>query len=86
MVGHDGRRDADRRVLRLQCSPPADPGNCGSWLGLFYFISFQVLGGFVFLNLVVAVILAELNPELVSQADIDSFREDGASSTPPPPR
>ena len=66
------------------CTPAAgsDPGTCGSpTLGLFYFVSFLLLGGFVLLNIVVAVILetfatlAELNPELVSQADIDSFRE-----------
>ena len=50
-------------------------------LNLFTLSLFLLLGGFVLLNIVVAVILetfatlAELNPELVSQADIDSFRE-----------
>ena len=32
-------------------------GNCGSHAAIPYFISFQIVGSFVFLNLVVAVIL-----------------------------
>ena len=37
------------------CSRAA--GDCGSWLAAPYFISFQILGSVVFLNVVVAVIL-----------------------------
>lgn len=32
-------------------------GDCGSWMAIPYFISFLLIGSFVFLNLVVAVIL-----------------------------
>lgn len=58
-----------------------EDGNCGSWLAIPYFISFQVLGTFVFLNLVVAIILenfsslGNMNPDLVSAADIETFKE-----------
>ena len=54
---------------------------CGSWVAVPYFISFQVLGSFVFLNLVVAVILenftslGQVNPDLVSTNDIEEFKE-----------
>ena len=56
-------------------------GNCGLSAAIPYFIAFQLLGGFVFLNLVVAVILenfsslGNLNPELVSAADLENFKE-----------
>ena len=56
-------------------------GNCGSKGSIAYFIAFQLLGSFVFLNLVVAVILenfsslGNLNPELVSAADLENFKE-----------
>ena len=58
-----------------------DRGDCGTWLAIPYFISFQLLATFVFLNLVVAVILENfsslgaLDPNLVSASDIDSFKE-----------
>ena len=32
-------------------------GNCGTWLATPYFVSFLLIGTFVILNLVVAVIL-----------------------------
>ena len=38
-------------------------GDCGSWVAIPYFISFQVIGSFVFLNLVVAVILENFTTE-----------------------
>ena len=54
------------------CDPLATPSDCGSGLAVPYFISFMVIGSFVFLNLVVAVILdnftalGDVNPDLVS--------------------
>ena len=62
-----------------ECS--VSDGNCGTPLALPYFITFQLLGSFVFLNLVVAVIvenfssLGQLNPELVSHSDVEGFKE-----------
>jgi len=62
--------------------------NCGSWVSIPYFISFQILGTFVFLNLVVAVILENFtsvgtsNPELVSSQDLDRFKEAWAQFDP----
>uniref|UniRef100_A0A7S2IXR0 Sodium channel protein n=1 Tax=Haptolina brevifila TaxID=156173 RepID=A0A7S2IXR0_9EUKA len=61
------------------CDPSA--GDCGTPLALPYFISFIVIGTFVFLNLVVAVILenftslGNVNPDLVSTNDITEFKE-----------
>ena len=49
-----------------------DAGDCGSWLAVPYFVSFQVIGSFVLLNLLVAVILenftslGDVNHDLVS--------------------
>ena len=57
----------------------ADAADCGSPLAAPFFISFQILGSFVLLNLVVAVILENFatlhnaNPELVSAPDIELF-------------
>merc|ERR1719498_2217698 len=65
------------------CDPaPEDgsPSDCGSPLALPYFISFTVIGSFVMLNLVVAVILenftslGNVNPDLVSPDDITDFK------------
>ena len=56
-------------------------GNCGSSLAIPYFISFQIIGSFVFLNLVVAIILENFtslgseNPKLASSADVEAFKE-----------
>ena len=56
-------------------------GNCGSAVAVPYFISFQVIGGFVFLNLVVAVIIdtfssvGDLNPSLATREDVEVFKE-----------
>ena len=64
------------------------PGNCGSPLAIPYFVSFQVVGVFVFLNLVVAVILenfssmSNLNPHLASSSDIEGFKEIWAEYDP----
>ena len=63
------------------CDPDAIPSDCGSSLALPYFISFTVIGSFVFLNLVVAVILdnftalGHTNPDLVSPNDISDFKD-----------
>merc|ERR1719421_666650 len=66
------------------CDPnPADgsPSDCGSPIALPYFISYCVIGTFVMLNLVVAVILenftslGNVNPDLVSTNDIIEFKE-----------
>ena len=56
-------------------------GNCGSQSAIAYFIAFQLIGSFVFLNLVVAVILenfsslGNVRTDLVSAADLDGFKE-----------
>uniref|UniRef100_A0A7S3C4M4 Sodium channel protein n=1 Tax=Haptolina ericina TaxID=156174 RepID=A0A7S3C4M4_9EUKA len=58
-----------------------EQGNCGGIISVPYFISFGLIGTFVFLNLIVAVILenfsklSETNPELVSASDIVTFTE-----------
>ena len=73
------------------CDPaPEDgsPSDCGSPLAMPFFISFIVIGTFVFLNLIVAVILenftalGNVNPELVSASDISDFKVRAASSVP----
>ena len=59
----------------------SEEGNCGSWIAVPYFISFQILGSFVFLNLVVAVILENFtsqtsgNPDLIAGPDLERFKE-----------
>ena len=69
-----------------QCS--LDAGDCGSSVAIPYFISFQILGAFVFLNLVVAVILenfeklSNVNTNLVSTADLELFSEAWAEYDP----
>lgn len=56
-------------------------GNCGSVTAVPFFITFQIVGCFVFVNLIVAVILENfatlhnINPDLVSQADLELFGE-----------
>ena len=63
-------------------------GNCGTWGALPYFVSYQIVSGFVFLNLVVAVILdnfttlGNTNPNLVSTNDIKTFTEKWAHFDP----
>ena len=71
------------------CDPDALPySDCGSRLAYPYFIGFTVIGTFVFVNLVVAVILenftalGNVNPELVSALDIAEFREAWAQYDP----
>ena len=62
--------------------------SCGTVFAIPYFFSFQVIGCFVFLNLVVAVILENFsslgsqNPFLVSSADIEGFKEIWAEFDP----
>ena len=56
-------------------------GNCGTPIALPYFVSFQVIGCYVFLNLIVAVMLdtftslGHSNPNLVSAADVATFTD-----------
>ena len=63
------------------CDPYAIPTDCGSPIAIPYFISFTVVGSFVMLNLVVAVILenftslGNVNEDLVSTNDIVEFKE-----------
>ena len=63
------------------CDPEAVPTDCGSPIAIPYFISFTVIGSFVMLNLVVAVILenftalGNVNGDLVSANDIADFKE-----------
>jgi hypothetical protein len=63
-------------------------GDCGTAAAIPYFISFQIIGSFVFLNLVVAVILENfatlhhVDPDLVSQSDVEVFGEAWAEFDP----
>merc|ERR1719171_46928 len=63
------------------CDPYAVPTDCGSPIAIPYFIAFTVIGSFVMLNLVVAVILenftslGNVNPDLVSTNDIVEYKE-----------
>ena len=65
-----------------------EEGNCGTGAAIPYFVSFQLLGSFVFLNLVVAVILETFaalgseNPDFVASGDLDGFREAWAEFDP----
>ena len=82
-----GRRDVDEA---RGCDPARVPSNCGTPLALPYFISFTVLGSFVFLNLVVAVILehftalGNVNPNSSPPPTSPTSRRRGAASTPTP--
>jgi hypothetical protein len=73
-----------RRVVQVSeasglCSH--ERGDCGSAAAIPFFVSFQILGSFIFLNLVVAVILENFGtlyfvaPELASQSDLEMFSE-----------
>ena len=64
------------------CDPDAQPvTDCGSALAIPFFISYTILGAFVLLNLIVAVILenftalGDIRPDLVSASDIADFGE-----------
>ena len=63
-------------------------GNCGSQIAIPYFVSFQVLGSFVFLNLVVAVILENFSAlgavisAFPAASDLDTFNEVWAEFDP----
>ena len=63
-------------------------GNCGTPAALPYFLSFQIIACFIFLNLIVAVMLDNFtslgsqNPDLVSAADIAHFTEAWADFDP----
>ena len=67
---------ADAQVHELSGHCTEAEGNCGSWVAVPYFIAFEVIGAFVFLNLVVAVILenfsslGSVRTDLVSAADL----------------
>jgi len=58
-----------------------EAGNCGSPAAIPFFVSYQLIGSFVLLNLVVAVILenfttlGNVNPDLISSSDIANFTE-----------
>ena len=70
------------------CDPSITPTDCGSPLATPFFISFTVIGSFVFLNLVVAVILenftalGSIDPAQVSAGDISDFKEVWAQFDP----
>jgi len=64
------------------CDPDLVPSDCGNRnQSLVYFLTYMFIGTFVLLNLVVAVILenfsalGNVNPDLVSAADITDFGE-----------
>ena len=79
---------ADTMVTEESGECSAAMGDCGSKLAVPYFISFQVIGSFVFLNLVVAVILENFgnlyntDTDLVSAQDIETFSETWAEFDP----
>ncbi|KOO32672.1 voltage-gated ion channel superfamily [Chrysochromulina tobinii] len=64
-----------------KCNNELEHPNCGSDVAVPYFISFMLLGSFIFLNLVVAVILenfsslGNINSDLVSASDVELFKE-----------
>ena len=66
----------------------SEVGDCGTVAAVPYFISFQVLGCFVFVNLIVAVILENfatlhhMDPNLVSTADLELFSDAWAEFDP----
>lgn len=59
----------------------AADGNCGTGAAVPYFVSYQIVGSFIFLNLVIAVILENfttlyfVSPDLASASDIEVFSE-----------
>ena len=63
-------------------------GDCGSTVAVPFFISFQVLSSFIFLNLVVAVIIENFatlhhtSSDLVSASDLEMFSEAWAQYDP----
>ena len=69
-----------------RCS--AETGDCGSPAAIPFFIAFQIIGSFIFLNLVVAVILenfekmSNVNTDLVSVSDLELFSEAWAKYDP----
>jgi hypothetical protein len=68
------------------CSDAA--GDCGTLLAVPYFIAFQIVGSFLFLNLVVAVIIQNFEslyfvaPNLASASDLEIFAEAWADFDP----
>ena len=74
-------READGRCLESE-------GNCGTDAAIPYFVSYQIIGSFILLNLVVAVILENFStlyftsPDLVSSADLELFSEAWAAFDP----
>merc|ERR1740117_1026389 len=79
---------SDCRASPESSSCTVEEGNCGTAAAIPYFVSFQVLGSFVMLNLVVAVILenfttlGNVNPNLISSNDIANFKEAWAEIDP----
>ena len=79
---------SDCRASPESSSCTVAEGNCGTAAAIPYFVSFQVLGSFVMLNLVVAVILenfttlGNVNPNLISSNDIANFKEAWAEIDP----
>ena len=63
-------------------------GDCGSWVAVPYFISFQIIGSFVLLNLLVAIILENFttigsqDAKLVQSTDLSRFQEVWAEFDP----
>ena len=77
--------------VETECVAAQDgqPSSCGSRIAAVpFFVSFQFLGSFVFLNLIVAVILenftslGNVNPDLVSPEDIATFKDAWATFDP----
>jgi hypothetical protein len=78
-------RGCDHAAKATAWAPPSD---CGTLLALPYFFSFQIIGGMVFINLIVGVIIENFSmigkqsPDLVSSNDIQSFKEQWALYDP----
>jgi len=61
----------------LGCDPTLVPSNCGSWLAMPYFVSYILIGSFVFLNLVVAVVLESFSATAAENEEIHARECDG---------
>jgi hypothetical protein len=84
-------------ILMIETSVPPESGrcsesdgDCGSWFAIPYFVSFQIIGAFVFLNLVVAVMIeafTELSAELAEPLEAEpSFMPQSRQLPPAPAR
>ena len=63
------------------CDSDGDTADCGWWVALPYFLTYQLVAMLVLANLIVAVILqnfsecGDVNPNLASAKDVELFLE-----------